>query len=365
MYGIYIHIPFCIKKCNYCDFASFSLGRDVQSEYISKLTDEIKTRRGIYADTVYIGGGTPSVICDDDLRRLLSAVNENIIIKEDAEFTIEVNPATVTETKAKIMKEYGVNRISIGAQSFCDDELNLLGRIHSAEDTLRTYELMRESGFENISMDLMYALPGQSMQRLNNSLDTLLSLKAEHISCYGLKIEEGTPFFNMLGKGLIKDCDEDTFADMYNMITERLCGLGYNHYEISNFAKDGFESKHNLKYWQDKDYIGFGVSASSKEGNRRYTNALTVDEYLSGNPLSEDYTMELKEQMSEFIILALRVINLGADRYKFRDKFGMELNDVFGHQLDKINDYTIDDGRYIKLRKEALLVSNSIMCEFI
>ncbi len=364
MYGIYIHIPFCIKKCNYCDFASFSLGRDVQSEYVSKLIDEIETRKGIYADTVYIGGGTPSVLGDDDLRRLLFSVNENINIKEDTEFTIEVNPATVTKSKANIMKEYGVNRISIGAQSFCNDELKFLGRVHSAEDTIRTFELMRETGFDNISMDLMYALPCQSMESLANSLDTFVSLNPEHVSCYGLKIEEGTPFFKMLDDGLLKECDDDTFADMYNMITDRLSENGYKHYEISNFAKDGFESKHNLKYWQDKDYIGFGVSASSKEGNHRYTNPLTVEEYLLGGHLSEDYTMDLREQMSEFIILALRVINSGVDRNKFKAKFSMELESVFGPQLNKIRDYIIDDGRYIKLRKEALLVSNSIMCEF-
>ncbi len=364
MYGIYIHIPFCIKKCNYCDFASFSLSKDVQAEYISKLTDEIKTRKGTNADTVYIGGGTPSVLCDDDLRRLLYAVNENINISENAEFTIEVNPATVTKSKANIMKEYGINRISIGAQSFCDDELKLLGRVHSAEDTICTFELMRETGFYNISMDLMYALPYQNMQTLGNSLDTLVSLNPEHVSCYGLKIEEGTPFYKMLTDRLIKECDEDSFADMYNMITERLSDLGYTHYEISNFAKNGFESRHNLKYWQDKDYIGFGVSASSKEGNRRYTNPLTVKEYFSGGSLSEDYTMDLSEQMSEFIILALRVINSGVDRHEFKRKFDIELNDVFAPQLDKIKDYIADDGRYIKLRKEALLVSNSIMCEF-
>ncbi len=364
MYGIYIHIPFCIKKCNYCDFASFRLSRDVQSEYISKLIDEIRTRRGIYADTVYIGGGTPSVLCDDDLRRLLFAVNENINIKDDAEFTIEVNPATVTKTKANIMKEYGINRISIGAQSFCDEELKLLGRVHSAEDTIRTLELMRESGFDNISMDLMYALPGQSMEGLCNSLNTVLSLNPEHVSCYGLKIEEGTPFYKMLGDGLLKECDDDTFADMYACIKDRLSDSGYKHYEISNFAKEGFESRHNLKYWQDKDYIGFGVSASSKEGNRRYTNPLTVEEYLSEAPLSEDYTMDTREQMSEFIILALRVINSGVDRLKFKAKFSVEPDAVFGPQLNKIKDYIEDDGRYIKLRKEALLVSNSIMCEF-
>ena len=364
MYGIYIHIPFCISKCNYCDFASFPKHMNMQDKYVDVLIEEIKSRKGLSADTVYIGGGTPSVLSMNNTDRLLNAINENINLTSDVEFTIEVNPATIDKAKADMCLKHGVNRISMGAQSFNDAELKILGRIHTAEDTVNTFKLLRECGFNNINLDLMYALPNQTMDSLKCSIEQMVSLNPEHISCYGLKFEEGTPFFECLKSGKIVECDEDTFADMYDIVRDTLSQSGYEHYEISNFCKKGKESKHNMKYWQDKDYIGFGLAASSKEGNRRYTHTSDINEYIKSKAYTEDYTMDVKEQMQEFIILSLRVIKNGVDKQKFAEKFNVLFDDVFKAQIAKTAQYTINTENSFKLSDKALLVSNSIMCEF-
>ncbi len=364
MTGIYIHIPFCVKKCNYCDFASYPQKLSRQDEYLTALIGEMQQYKGTKADTVYIGGGTPSVLSWENTRRLLIAINEIFDLPEDTEFTIEVNPKTIDRTKAELYKQMGVNRISIGSQSFCDEELKTLGRIHTAEDTVATYKLLRDVGFENISLDLMYALPGQTMDSLGTSLERLLKLSPEHISCYGLKIEEGTPFCSMLKNGEIAETDEDTFADMYEYIRKELSKAGYIHYEISNFAKEGRESRHNLKYWQNEDYLGFGLCASSKVGNRRFTRSADFDEYVSSYKLSEDYIMDKEEAMDEFIILGLRVINSGVDKQKFHSTFGVGVDERYGHIINEVSPYVINTPHALKLQADAALISNSIMCRF-
>lgn len=364
MKGIYIHIPFCVKKCNYCDFASYPQRLSNQDEYITALINEFKMHKGTKADTVYIGGGTPSVLSMENTKRLLEAVNLTFDLSAHTEFTVEVNPKTVDLPKAKLYKDMGVNRISIGSQSFCNDELITLGRIHTAEDIVATYELFREAGFNNISLDLMYALPGQTMESLGTSLKRLLNLNPEHISCYGLKIEEGTPFGNMLKNGNLKEADEDTFADMYDYIRNTLSENGYLHYEISNFAKEGRESRHNLKYWQNEDYLGFGLCASSKIGNRRFTHSDDFDEYISSYKLSEDYTMDKDEAMDEFVILALRVINSGVDKEKFNITFKADFDRVYARAIKETEAMCINTPNAYKIKKDKALVSNSIMCRF-
>ena len=365
MRGIYIHIPFCVRKCNYCDFASYPSKRELEDRYIGSLVEDISLRKGTNADTVYIGGGTPSVLSCDNMERLLNCIRENFDLSPYTEFTVEVNPGTVTLEKARLLKKYGVNRISMGAQSFVNSELKLLGRIHTAEDTEYTYNLLRNEGFGNISLDLMYGYPTQTRDTLEYSLNRLIGLNPEHISCYGLTIEEGTPFFTMREHGDITDCNEDTFADMYEYIRTRLASEGFRHYEISNFSKEGRESRHNLKYWQGDDYLGFGVAAASKEGSRRYTYTSDIEEYLSNRILTEDYTMSLEEQMSEFVILGLRVINSGVDKQKFRELFKVDFDSVFSDAKNSVSSYVIDDKNALKLRNEAALVSNSIMCRFV
>ncbi len=365
MKGIYIHIPFCIKKCNYCDFASYPNRLSNQDEYITALINEFKAYKGTKADTVYIGGGTPSVLSYCNTQRLLEAVNSVFCLPADSEFTVEVNPKTLDIQKARLFKSMGVNRISIGAQSFLDTELKTLGRIHTPSDTVETFELLRKIGFDNISIDLMYAFFGQTLNTLADSMQKLIDLNPEHISCYGLKIEDGTPFGNMLKNGELTETDEDTFADMYGYIRDTLVKNGYIHYEISNFAKQGRESRHNLKYWQNEDYTGFGLGASSKEGRRRFTNSRDFDEYILSYALCEDYTMDMEEAMDEFIILGLRVINSGVDKAKFYDTFGVSLDDRYARAIQEVSPYITNTPNSLKLRSEAALVSNSIMCRFL
>lgn len=362
--GIYVHIPFCIKKCNYCDFASYSDKFDMQYRYADAVLSEMERYSGTEADTVYIGGGTPTSLNADCMERLLSGINRIFKLHENTEFTVEANPKTVDVQKAELMKKCGVNRISLGAQSFIDSELKFLGRIHSAADTKVTFELLRSCGFDNINLDIMYAFEGQSERTLSTSLDEVLKLGAEHISCYGLKIEPKTLFYNMLRENKIRQTDDDIFADMYNLICAKLHDNGYVHYEISNFSRRSMESRHNLKYWNCEDYLGFGASAASCVGRRRFTNSPRLDEYLNGCVLSEDYTMSDEEAMREFVILGLRVINTGVNKEEFYKRFSLKFDDVFSRQIKKFKDFLTNDEKSLGIKETSALVSNAIMCEF-
>ncbi len=364
MKGIYVHIPFCIKKCNYCDFASYSDKFGMQRQYIDAVLNEMEKYSGAEADTVYIGGGTPTSLDADCLERLLCGINRIFKLSEGTEFTVEANPKTVDVQKAEMMKKKGVNRISLGAQSFIDSELEFLGRIHTAADTKDTFELLRRCGFDNINLDIMYAFDRQTKETLSTSMGEVLKLGAEHISCYGLKIEPKTPFYSMLHENKIRQTDDDTFADMYDMICTELHEGGYVHYEISNFSRRGRESRHNLKYWNCEDYLGFGVSAASCVGRRRFAHSPLLDEYLNGYALSEDYTMPDEEAMHEFVILGLRVINKGVNKEEFYKRFSVEFDDVFPRQLNKLSDFLVNDGKCLKIKETSALVSNAIMCEF-
>lgn len=364
MKGIYVHIPFCIKKCNYCDFASYPSEIGRQYEYIDAVLREMQSYRGTKADTVYIGGGTPTCLDEYCLEKLLFGINDVFAVEVGAEFTVEANPKTVDCKKARILKRYGVNRISLGAQSFDDKELVWLGRLHSSDDIVRTYELLREEGFLNINLDIMYALYGQNIKNLSTSVKKVLKLNPEHISCYGLKYEPGTPFHKKLCNGEIKETDEDAFADMYDYICENLKEGGYCHYEISNFAKDKMECRHNLKYWNCEEYLGFGAAAASFEGLRRFTHSASLKDYFSGYRLCEDYTMTKDEAMREFIVLGLRLIKTGVDKRKFFEKFSLNIDDVFKEQIKKYRHFLINTENSLRLKEEACLVSNSIMCGF-
>lgn len=364
MPGVYIHIPFCLKKCKYCDFASYPEELEKRDSYTDALLREMKMYFKRTADTVYIGGGTPTCLECGTLERLLRGVRDNFNILPSAEFTIEANPKTVDREKARLLKRYGVNRISLGVQSFNDGELSSLGRIHTSGDAVRTFELLREEGFGNISLDLMYALPGQTSENLRKSVLSAVSLKPEHISCYGLKLEEGTELYKMKSRGELRETDDDTFADMYDMVRSLLEENGYMQYEISNFSRPEKESRHNLKYWRCEDYIGLGASAASLAGRRRFAHTRSIDEYIDSFALCEDYTMTDAEAMSEFVILGLRVIKDGVDKAEFYRRFGVSADDVFAVPIKRLEKFLSNDENSLKLRKDACLVSNSIMCEF-
>lgn len=367
MNGLYIHIPFCMRKCNYCDFASFPSLISKSDEYIEALCREMQLYRGEKVNTVYFGGGTPSVLSEEQLGRIMDSVNSVFDVAPDSEITLEANPGTVDEKKAKAMYNIGFNRISLGAQSFSDSELLMLGRLHTSEDTIRAYSCFADAGFNNISLDLMYAVPGQTMDTLSTSMSQMLKLKPQHISCYGLKIEEGTPFDAMLSKGEISEKSDDEYADMYEMICRELNNNGYIQYELSNFSLDSFHSKHNFKYWTMQDYIGLGLSAASCYGGKRYTRTSDYARYSQSFENSEEFELSQDDRMSEYMILSLRLVQRGAVKEEFENIFGISMDKVFGTQLSKhlATGMMLDMGdRYI-LAKKAYYISNSVLCDFI
>ncbi|MCY7008741.1 radical SAM family heme chaperone HemW [Fusobacterium simiae] len=300
IYNTYIHIPFCERKCNYCDFTSLK-GTDSQIEkYVNYLLKEIDIYSRKYdlsekQDTIYFGGGTPSLLPIDNLKKILS----KFYYDKDTEITIEVNPKTVDINKLKEYRKLGINRLSIGIQTFDDDNLKFLGRIHNSQEAIEVYNMARKSGFENISLDIMFSLPNQTLTMLQNDLEKLVNLNPNHISIYSLIWEEGTKFFRDLKSGKLKETDNDLEASMYEYIIEFLKSKGYIHYEISNFSKQGFESRHNSIYWENKNYLGVGLSAAGYLANVRYKNFFHLKDYyesLNRNILPIDEKEILTEE---------------------------------------------------------------------
>ena len=369
MIGLYVHIPFCAQKCNYCDFCSYPSLTQRQSEYCDALAREAMLYKdhGLHADTVYFGGGTPSLLNSSSIAKAMAAIHECFKVSADAEITIEANPCTVTAQKAADYRALGFNRVSLGAQSFIDSELSALGRLHSTADMQRSFDILRNAGFSNIGLDLMYAIPTQDFSSLSTSVTKVLNLEPEHISCYGLKIEHGTPFAKMLERGAISEKTDDEYADMYEQICSSLTLAGYDQYELSNFSRPGFESKHNLKYWQGRQYIGLGASAASFYDGCRYTRTSDFDAYIASFANDERYELSIDELMSEFMFLRLRLTGLGASKAEFRARFGKDIEDVFSKPLAKhlAAGTLVDKGDRYVLSKRAYYVSNSVLCDFV
>lgn len=341
--GVYIHIPFCKKKCNYCDFVSGCYDHEMQKEYVNCLLFEIENNvylKDSVVDTVFIGGGTPSIIDAKDIGRILNKLNECCKVETDAEISMESNPGTLTKEKLQAYKSFGINRLSMGLQSTDDEQLKVLGRIHTFDDFLRNFEDARMIGFSNINVDLMSAIPGQNVESFAKGLKIIKNLNPEHISIYSLIVEEGTPFYNMK----LDVCDEDDEREMVHLIPEIL-GSDYSQYEISNYAKKGFECRHNIKYWKRDPYLGFGVAAASLVGeatpyNVRYKNTEVVNDYVNSIinnnciPYSEHEKLTQEEMMSEYMILSLRM-NSGSSRQKFTEMFGKDMFEVYKDVIDK------------------------------
>ena len=371
MKGLYVHIPFCVKKCNYCDFASFGY-KSIETE--EKYTDALLREFEIISDnslidTVYIGGGTPTTLSLKGFEKILKGIHKYFNIEFLKEFTVEANPLTVSNETVKLLKEYGVNRISMGVQSASDGELKMLGRIHTFKEAVDTYNLLRKCGISNINLDLMFGLPNQDMKSLENSINKITELEPEHISCYGLKIEEGTPFYKMLLNGEIKEADDDLFADMYDLVKSTLNNKGLCQYEISNFSKQGFESKHNIKYWTQGEYFGAGLGASSFIDGVRYTNTADFNEYINFDTAvlrDESEKMNKTELMSEYMILGLRLTQTGVNKQKFYNKFGVYADDIFKEQIEKYARLGLINSTpdKIVLTDKAYYISNSILCDF-
>lgn len=383
---MYLHIPFCVKKCNYCDFLSAPAGRKQIEEYLQCLNKEIRAYREYHyeADTVFFGGGTPSLLLPDDIRQLMEALRETFYIEETAEVTMECNPETVDREKLAAMKEAGVNRLSFGLQSASDRELLLLGRIHNYERFLAAYTTAREEGFENINIDLMSAIPEQTEKTWEETLEKVVKLNPEHISAYSLIIEEGTVFYEKQEKLLLPD--EDAERRMYYRTKEILKAAGYERYEISNYARPGYESRHNLKYWSCEEYIGIGLGASSYLEGVRFFNVPEYKIYRDccmelgkegenvagedGSGLSvlrrEKEKLGEKQKMEEFCFLGLRRMQ-GISKKLFEEQFGMPIEEVYGKVLKELQEKDllyIEETR-IFLTEKGIDVSNQVFAEFL
>ena len=379
--GIYVHIPFCAKKCNYCDFYSLASGEDEKKSYIEALKREIqKISKRVSTDyqvyTIYFGGGTPSIIKADYIKEVLDVIKSHFKLYKDdfyPEITIECNPKTVDMEKLSIYREAGINRISLGLQSTDNDELKLLGRIHTYEDFLESYEMVRKSGFKNVNIDLMSAIPNQKIETYEKSLDEIIRLNPEHISSYSLIIEEGTPFFKKYSENapLFSELpSEDEDREMYALTSEKFSKAGYERYEISNYAKEGFYSRHNTSYWDRVPYLGFGAGASSFFGNERYKNRANLKEYIKKAGIEdireEIIKLNLNDAMSEFMFLGLRK-TIGVSKSEFKNNFTFSVENVFGKIIEKHinNQLLLDNNGFLRLSDKGIDLSNYVFSDFL
>lgn len=401
MSAVYIHIPFCKRRCLYCDFITTANKGTMLPDYARALQLEIFNSPFPIekARSVYFGGGTPSLLTPEQIAVLLKAVQTRYGLANDAEITLEVNPGTVSEEYYRQISELGINRLSIGAQSFLDKELKLLGRIHNAHEAIASFNVARKAGFDNISMDLIFGLPGQSLNDWQKSLDQIAALKPEHLSIYSLILEDNTPLTRAIEAGRLPKPDDDLVADMYEMTMDNLRVIGYEHYEISSWAVNPlFESRHNKVYWTGHDYLGFGVGAVGCVAGRRMRNTESIEEYilkleqfarrygiLKGGNLSveagrsgemssvvvESEVLSREEQMKEFMILGLRMTREGVSEKSFFERFAVEMTVKFGKEIDRLLSFDLmrwqgEPGiRQLLLTRKGIMLGNQVFRAFV
>ena len=384
-FGLYIHIPFCRQKCFYCDFPSFA-GREKKiDKYLQALEQEFALLRQrvlpkenvrdieskFAPRTIYIGGGTPTALNANQLEKLLEIVQKYVVVAKAEEFTVEMNPGTVDREKLLLLQQAGVNRLSVGVQSFDDHCLQKIGRIHTAQDAVNTIELAHNLGFDNISLDLIYGLPQQDREILTKSVERALALPVQHISIYGLQLEEGTAFQRMADMGKLHLPTDELVEAMYDYIVEKLPEAGYQRYEISNYALPGYESKHNLSYWQDVEYLGLGSGAHSYWQGTRYENPSSIDDYISALevgrlPATLEEQVDRQAHMEEYCFLGLRTA-AGIDKNLFQQKFGVDLFTVYGRTIEKLValDLLQHTARGIALTTLGMKYGNQVFGEFL
>ncbi|MGN1140585.1 MAG: radical SAM family heme chaperone HemW [Oliverpabstia sp.] len=367
---LYIHIPFCVKKCDYCDFLSGPAGTERQRNYVEALIKEIN-HCGDFSNyqisSVFIGGGTPSVLPGVWIEEILDSVYGKFELSSDVEISMEANPGTVDQKKLEIYRNSGINRISFGCQSANNRELKLLGRIHTWEEFLESYQMARNAGFDNINVDLMSGLPGQNLASWEATLLKTVQLHPEHISAYSLIIEEGTPF----AERELELPDEDEERAMYEYTRDVLSSYGYHQYEISNYAKKGRECRHNLGYWKRTEYLGLGLGSASLLNDIRFSNFSEMDKYLQNCEHPEvireqTEKLELKDRMAEYMILGLRMTE-GVSVTGFRKNFGQELYEIYGDVIEKYRTMELleQNGDYLRFTRRGISVSNPILADFL
>ena len=372
--GIYVHIPFCKKKCDYCDFVSFSNKEEMIEKYVDCLIKEIADRSNdSIVKTIYIGGGTPSILNPHSIEEILFAIRTNFAVADEVETTIEINPGTCTKKKLEEYKKFGINRLSIGLQSSNDKILKDIGRIHTYKDFENTINLAKEAGFKNINADMIIGLPNQTIYDVEDTIDKLLKLDLTHISIYSLIVEEKTSIEKRLLNKEITLPDEEMERYMYWFAKRKLEDNGFVHYEISNFAKPGYYSKHNMDCWSQKEYLGFGIAAASYENKVRYVNKDNLESYIENIENGKGYkNVKVEErqsqrtQMSEYMILNLRKIN-GVDIKDFKKKFNESPLLLYEKKLVKLLDEDLVDisPEYIRLTKKGLDLANIVWEEFL
>lgn len=368
--SLYIHIPFCKRKCYYCDFTSFSGKENLMIKYCNALSKEINNVHQKIS-TIYIGGGTPTYLSCEALKILKSAISKLDVDLNNVEFTVEGNPGTFTREKLLILKNMGVNRLSIGLQAWQDELLRTLGRIHNNKEFINSYNMARNLGFDNINVDLMYALPNQTMEQWMETLNEVVKLSPEHISCYSLILEKGTPFYTKYKKGEIIIPNEDIQILMYEKAIEYLKSNGYVQYEFSNFSKTGKECRHNLTYWNLENYVGCGASAHSYFNKVRYRNEENIEKYIykinnEDSAVVEEHINTAKDDMEEYMFMGLRKIK-GILKQDFKDKFGIDIHKVYGETIVKYKDCNLleEDDERLFLSERGIEVSNYILSDFL
>lgn len=373
---LYLHIPFCVSKCKYCDFLSAPSGEEQRQIYVERLCRRIRYwsdvihNYGYEIVSIFVGGGTPSILTEAQITQVFEAVHESFPIREDAEITLEMNPGTDVKDKLPVYRELGINRLSMGLQSADNEELKCLGRIHTYEDFRQVYQWAREAGFTNINVDLMSAIPGQTLESYEDTLRKVADLEPEHISAYSLIIEEGTPFYERYGEGRHAEelPNEDIERQMYVRTGEILEDYGYHRYEISNYAKDGYECRHNLGYWDRKEYLGLGAGASSLMDHIRWkepdhigpSTGLVLEE-------REDFTrLRRKDEMEEFMFLGLRKIN-GVSEYDFYKSFRVSMDEIYKESIENLikEGLLVREENRIRLTDRGIDLSNYALSQFL
>lgn len=388
-HSVYIHVPFCHHRCAYCDFNIYANQAALHEAYVQAVAEEIAataSRVGrARVPTIYFGGGTPSLLPAELIGGLLTAMRTFFEVDDAAEITLEANPATL-DASSKMqnagdrvyferLRTLGVNRLSLGVQSSHDDELHLLRRGHTFDDAVATYQAAREAGFENINLDLIYGLPDQSLARWRTTLQRVIDLKPEHISAYSLQVEDGTALFNWVRDGKVPEPQDEVVAEMYEVSQAMLAEAGFEHYEISNWARKGqsdYRSRHNLVYWRNEPYFGFGCGAHSSHAGQRYWNVLKPRDYIAaietrGEAVAERETIERSLEIGETMMLGLRLIDEGIDRARFADRVGVELTDVYGSVIARlVNQGLIENWpERIRLTARGRLLGNRVFAEFL